>query len=160
MREVEADKIELLIESALRAPSSRSLNPWEFILVTDVELLGKLSAAKEHGSAFLKGAPLGIVVCADPERCDVWIEDSSIATIFIQMAAEALELGSCWVQIRERRHDSVKTAEEYVRDILNIPPGLKVESIVGIGYSAESKPPHSRDDLQLTKVHLQKYGGD
>ena len=40
-------------------------NPWEFIVVTERDLLEKLSSAKTHGSAFLKNAPLGIVICAD-----------------------------------------------------------------------------------------------
>ena len=67
---VEADKIDRLIEIALRSPSSRGFNPWEFIVVTDPNLLDKLSKAKPHGASFLKKAPLGIVVCADPEKCD------------------------------------------------------------------------------------------
>ena len=36
---VENEKIELLIEAALRSPSSRGYNPWEFIVVTERELL-------------------------------------------------------------------------------------------------------------------------
>ena len=56
---------EALVEAALRSPSSRGINPWEFILVDDPDLLGRLSIAKQHGAEFLKGAPLAIVVCAD-----------------------------------------------------------------------------------------------
>ena len=65
---VETEKIELLKEAALRAPSSRGSNPWEFIFITNRNLLAKLSGAKPHGSTFLKDAQLGIVVCADPEK--------------------------------------------------------------------------------------------
>ena len=157
-KEIEPEKIELLIEAALRSPSSRSLNPWEFIVVTDKELLEKLSKAKEHGSAFLKGAPLGIVVCADPERCDVWVEDCSIASIFIQLAAESIGLGSCWIQIRKRMHNDSKTAEEYVRELLGIPDRMRVESIIAIGYPDEKKPPHPRESLQYEKVFRNMYG--
>ncbi|NOX19855.1 MAG: NAD(P)H-dependent dehydrogenase/reductase [Nitrospirae bacterium] len=157
-REVEKEKIDLILEAALRAPSSRSLNPWEFIVVTDKELIEKLSRAKEHGSAFLKGAPLAVVVCADPERCDVWVEDCSIASILIQLQAHDLGLGSCWVQIRKRMHDSVKTAEDYVKEVLGIPDNRVVESIIGIGYSAEKKPPHPRESLQFEKIYINRYG--
>ncbi len=65
---VEEEKIDFLIEAALRAPSSRGFNPWEFVIVTERDLLAKLSGAKIHGSGFLKNAPLGIVVCADPDQ--------------------------------------------------------------------------------------------
>jgi len=155
---VEPEKVELLIESALRSPSSRGFNPWEFVVVTDGVLLGKLSKAKPHGASFLKNAPLGIVVCADPEKCDVWIEDASIASIFIHLASESLELGSCWIQIRKRMHDQTKTAEQYIRELLSIPENLNVESIIAIGYPAEKKSPHAREDLQYDKVHYDVYG--
>jgi nitroreductase len=155
---IAADKIELLKEAALRPPSSMGHNPWEFVFVTDGQLLGKLSKAKPHGSGFLADARLGIVVCADPEKSAVWIEDASIATIFIQLAVESLGLGSCWIQIRERMHDDVKSAETYIADVLNIPSNLKVESMVGIGYPAEQKAPHKREALQDEKVFLNRYG--
>ena len=155
---VEAEKIDALVEAALRSPSSRGFNPWEFVVVTDKTLLEKLSKAKPHGASFLKNAPLGIVVCADPEKCDVWVEDASIASIFIHLAAESIGLGSCWIQIRKRMHDQTTTAQAYIRSILNIPKNLNVESIVAIGYPAEKKPPHWKEDLQYKKVHYGLYG--
>ncbi len=155
---VATERIELLKEAALRAPSSRGVNPWEFIFITDPDLLEKLSGAKPHGSTFLKDAQLGIVVCADPERSDVWVEDASIAAIFIQLAATYLELGSCWIQIRDRMHDETQTAEAFIADQLNIPSHLKVESMIAIGHPAESKPPHPKAELQNEKIHLNQYG--
>ncbi len=161
-RNVETEKVDQLVEAALRAPSSRGLNPWEFIVVTEKYLLEKLSKAKKHGSSFLNNAPLGVAVCADPEKCDVWIEDASIASTYIQLAAESLGLGSCWVQIRDRMHDEShdknNTAEGYVAGVLNIPENLRIESIIAIGYPDEKKPPHSREELQYEKVHLNLYG--
>jgi nitroreductase len=155
---VEAEKIDTLIEAAVRSPSSRGFNPWEFVVVTDKTLLEKLSKAKPHGASFLKNAPLGIVVCADPEKCDVWVEDASIASIFIHLAAESMGLGSCWIQIRKRIHDQTTTAQEYIRGLLNIPENLNVESIVAIGYPAEKKAPHRKEKLQYEKVHYGLYG--
>jgi nitroreductase len=155
---IEAEKIDQLIEAALRAPSSRGLNPWEFVVVIDQDLLEKLSRAKQHGSAFLKNAPLGIVVCADPGKSDVWVEDASIASIFIHLAAESLGLGSCWIQIRERMHDGKKSAQEYVTETLNIPAKMQVESFIAVGYPDEKKPPHGKEELLYEKVHREIYG--
>ena len=155
---VEPEKIDMLIEAALRAPSSRGFTPWEFVVVTEKGLLEKLSTAKPHGASFLKNAALGIVVCADPEKCDVWVEDASIASIFIHLAAESMGLGSCWIQIRKRIHDQTTSAQAYIRSLLNIPKNLNVESIVAIGYPAEKKPPHRKEDLQYKKVHYDLYG--
>ena len=155
---VEPEKIDRLIEAALRAPSSRGFNPWEFVVVADGVLLEKLSKAKPHGASFLKDASLGIVVCVDPEKCDVWIEDASIASIYIHLAAESMELGSCWIQIRKRMHDQAKTAEQYIRELLNIPKNLNIESMIAIGYPAEKKSPYPKEDLQFEKVHYNGYG--
>ncbi|MBN1255347.1 MAG: nitroreductase family protein [Deltaproteobacteria bacterium] len=155
---IEAEQIDLLLEAALRAPSSRGLNPWEFIMVTDRDLLGKLSLAKQHGATFLKDAPLGIVVCADPQTCDVWVEDASIASIFIHLAAESLGLGSCWIQIRERMHNTKKSSQEYIAELLNIPAKKQVESIIAIGHPDEKLPPHEQEELLYEKVHKDTYG--
>ena len=61
---VEREKVDLLIEAALRSPSSRGFNPWEFVVVNDPETIAALSRARPHGAAFLAGAPLAVAVCA------------------------------------------------------------------------------------------------
>jgi nitroreductase len=157
-RKIEPEKIDKLMEAALRAPSSMGHNPWEFIVVTDKVVLESLSRAREHGSAFIKNAPLGIVICADPAKSTVWIEDASIASIILHLTAASLGLGSCWIQIRERMHDSTKTAGAYLADVLNLPENLKVLSMVGIGYPAEEKPGHGKETLSYEKVHRNRYG--
>jgi nitroreductase len=155
---VEPEKVDLLVEAALRSPSSMGSNPWDFIVVADRGLLEKLSLAKPFGSGFLKNAPLAIVVCADPAKSGVWVEDASIASIFIHLAAGSLGLGSCWIQIRERMHDETLPSEAYISKLLEIPAGLKVEAVVAVGYPGETKPPHRKEDLHYNKVHREFYG--
>ena len=155
---VEDEKIEMLIEAALRSPSSRGLNPWEFILVTEKGLMKKLSKAKQSGSKFLQYAPLGIVVCGNSDISDTWIEDTSIASVFILLAAESIGLGGCWIQMRERMHNDTKTAQEYIGQLLHIPEKLKVESIIAVGYPDEQKTPHAKEELQYEKVYFNLYG--
>ncbi len=150
--------VETLIEAALRAPSSRGINPWEFILVDDPELLMKLSWAKQHGSEFLKNAPLGIVVCADSTKSDVCIEDCTIAAIIIQLTAVSLGLGSCWAQIRNRMYDREKSSEAYIRDLLGLPEELLVETVIGIGHPGERKMPVPPERLQHEKIRYNHWG--
>lgn len=157
-RPVEQEKVELLIEAALRSPSSRSLNPWEFVVVTESDRLMRLAEAKPHGAGFLAQAPLGIVVLADPERCDVWIEDASIAVILIQLAAESLGLGSCWIQIRQREHAQGGPAAEHVKRLLDVPERFEAEAMIAIGYPEKKPLPHGVDSLQYDKVHSGRYG--
>jgi nitroreductase len=151
------EAIETIIEAALRAPSSRGRNPWEFILVDDPQILDKLSTSKQHGSEFLKNAPLAIAVCADSTKSDLWVEDCSIAAIVIQLTAVSLGLGSCWAQIRERQHDSVITAEGYIQELLGLPEQIKVECVLGIGHPAEEKQPVPVDKLQREKIKYNQW---
>ena len=149
---VEKEKIDLLVEAMLRSPSSRGLNPWEFVVVTDRKRINELAKAKAHGSTFMENAPLAIVVCSDPGRCDVWVEDCSIAALIIHLAATDLGLGSCWIQIRLREHDGKMSAEEYVKQKLGLKENLTVEAIIAIGYPKEEKPGHSLASLPFDKV--------
>lgn len=154
---IDPEAVETLIEAALRAPSSRGKTPWEFILVDNPEILGTLSKAKQYGSEFLKNAPLAIVVCADSGKSDVWIEDCSIAAIILQLAAVSLDLGSCWAQIRDRRHDHEETAETYIQKQLGLPEQIKVECILGFGHPAEDKHQVPADKLQRDKIRYNRW---
>ena len=151
------ESLDILIEALLRAPSSRSINPWEFVVVDEPTLLARLAAAKEHGSEFLKGAPVGIVICADGTRSDVWVEDCSIAAILLQMTAQSLGLGSCWIQIRNRRHNPMISAESYVRSLLGLPEKIMVEAIIAIGHPAEKREPLPAGKLDYSKVKHHHY---
>ncbi len=156
-RKVPEDVTERLLTAALLSPSSRNLRPWTFIAVDDPAQLAALSKTKVHGSKFLETAPLAVVVLAETARCDVWIEDTSIASAVLLFAADALGLGACWCQIRLRPHDDSLSAETYVQKLLGIPDGFAVESIIGIGYAAEEVPPYTDRDLQTDKVRRNRF---
>lgn len=158
-REVAAETTDAILKSALLAPSSRARRPWEFIAVTDRALLKKLSGCREHGSDFLSKAPLGIVVIADPEACDVWVEDCSIAAIIIQLAAQSSGLSSCWVQVRERFYSGDVKAEDYIKGVLGIPSTYRVECMVALGYAAEEKKAYNDDELLYEKIHRNRFNG-
>ncbi len=157
-RPVEADKVDLLMEAALRSPSSRGLNPWEFVVVTDPETIAALAQSKPHGAAFLKGAPLAVAVCADPHKSDVWVEDVSIAAIILHLTATDLGLGSCWIQLRKREHASGRTAGDYAAGVLGLPSGMAVAAIIAIGYPAQHPAPHPKASLAYEKVSVNRYG--
>lgn len=154
---IELEKIEILKEVLLRSPSSRSRNPWEFFFITDKAILEKLSVAKAHSADFIKDAALGIVITGDPAVCDVWIEDCSIATAFLLLAAEDLGLGACWIQIRERFYNKSTTSEQYVSEVLSLPENLKVLSMVALGYPDEQLPPKKKSSLPAAKIHENTY---
>lgn len=157
--ELTQEEVVALLKAALMSPSSKRSNCWQFIAVDDKETLASLAHCKEMGAAFLADAALAIVVMADPLASDVWIEDASIASLMIQLQAEDLGLGSCWVQVRERSAASGMPSGEYVHGLLGIPLQLQVVSIVAIGHKGMERKPFDEAHLQWEKVHINKYGG-
>ena len=97
--ELTQDEVVTLMKAALMSPSSKRSNSWQFVVIDDKEMLKELSHCKEQASSFIADAALAIVVMADPLASDVWIEDAAIASIMIQLQAEDLGLGSCWVSV-------------------------------------------------------------
>lgn len=157
--ELTQEEVVSLLKAALMSPTSKRTNCWQFIAVDDKETLAKLSICKESGSAFIKDAALAIVVLADPLISDVWIEDASIASIMIQLQAEDLGLGSCWIQLRERFTSDGISSNEYVHEILDIPLQLQALSIIAIGHKGMERKPFDESHLQWEKIHINKFGG-
>lgn len=155
---IEKEKVEKLIKAALLAPSSKSALSQRFIVVDDKGLLEQLSKARISGSSHLKNASLGIVILGDSSVIDVWVEDTAIAGIILQLTAKSLGLGACWIQIRERMHDQDVTSEEYVRKLLSIPEQMRVECMISIGYPEEEKPPKKDEQIAPERVFYNTYG--
>ena len=113
---------------------------------------------KKKKEQVLKDAALAIVVMADPLMSDVWIEDAAIASLMIQLQAEDMGLGSCWIQVRERYTATGMPSDEFVHGILDLPLQLQVLSIVAVGHKGMERKPFNEEHLQWEKIHLNKYG--
>lgn len=157
--ELTQEEVVALLKAGLMSPSSKRTNCWQFIAVDDKEVLKKLSLCKEQSASFIADAALTIVVVADPLASDVWIEDASIASIIIQLQAEDLGLGSCWVQVRERFTEEGIPSDEYVRNLLDVPLQLQVLSVIAVGHKGMERKPFNEEHLQWEKIHINKYGG-
>ena len=157
--ELTQDEVVALMKAALMSPSSKRTNCWQFVLVDDKELLKDLAHCKEAGSAFLADAALAVVVVADPLVSDVWVEDASIASLMVQLQAEDLGLGSCWVQVRERFTATGMLSNEFVHGLLDLPLQLQVLSIIAVGHKGMERKPFDEAHLQWEKIHINKYGG-
>lgn len=149
-----AEDVRLLLRAALIAPSSKGSHCWQFVVVDDQPTLQALSHCKAQGSDFLSGAPLAVVVLANPAESDVWIEDASVATTMMLLQAEDLGLGACWIQVRERFDAEGESAEDNVRQTLGIPEYLRVLSIVAVGHKGMERKPFNEDRLLWEKVQV------
>ncbi len=158
--ELSQEEVVSLLRAGLMAPSSKGSTCWQFLAVDDKHLLAQLSECKTVGASFLKEAALAIVVLADITVSDVWIEDASVASAYIQLQAEDLGQGSCWVQLRNRFTRDGEPSDAYVHELLNLPSEIQPLSIIALGHKGMERKPFNEDNLQWEKVHLNTYGGN
>lgn len=97
---VEPEKIETLLRAAMAAPSARNQQPWEFYVVTNKDLIQKLSTVSPYAGC-AKDAPVLIVSAyredaISPAYAQI---DLSIANENIWLEADALSLGGVWLGI-------------------------------------------------------------
>lgn len=151
---IDKDAVVQILQAGLLAPSSKSKRPWQFIVVEDPATLEKLAKCKPVAAHPIAKAPMAIVVVADPGLSECYIEDSSIAAVFMQLQAAALGLGSCWIQTRGRYTADNEPSEEYIQNILGIPQYLKVECVLTFGHKDENRRPVDPDKLKWEKVHI------
>ena len=130
--------IDTIIDIAQSAPSSKNTKSSAFMVIEDPDTLKALSEMRDRGSAFMAGAAAAIVVMGDASKTDLWVENASISATFIQLAATALDLGSCWVHVngrpRSKEDASLGNAEDYVKELLGIKDGYRVLCVVALGY--------------------------
>ena len=154
---IPADKLELILQAGLAAPSGRGRQPWEFIVVQRKEALKKLSECRDGSAKMLAGADCAIVVIADETEQDVWTEDCSIAMAYMHLMADSLGIGSCWIQGRLREAPDGRSTEEYVREYLGFPKTYRLEAILSLGIPEKHPVKHHTDQLPMEKVHMERF---
>ena len=126
-RDVEQEKIELMLKAAMAAPSACNQQPWEFYVVKDKAVIGRLSEASPYAKC-AKDAPVVFVPC------------------FRSKEADELGLGAVWMGISPD-----EGRMKAVREVLDIPEDLHAFALVPCGYPAEERA--QEDRYEESRVH-------
>lgn len=156
--EISEEQLQMVLNAGLLSPSSRSIRPWELIVVQNKDTLKEMSECRIGSAKMLANASAAIVVVADTEKSDVWTEDCSIVVSNMHLMADSLGLGSCWIQGRLREASDGQTTEDYLRRILGYPKEIHLEAILSLGIPAVHPEGHSLTDIPENKIHYEKYG--
>ncbi len=152
-RKVDRNILTDLLKAAMAAPSASNSRPWEFIVVTDREILSELQSKIKYGKY---NAPAAIAVCANLSIAQnesafrFWVQDCSAATENLLIAAAGMGLGTVWTGAYPKE-DVMDT----LRKILEIPANIFPLNLIYIGYAAEEKQP--RTQYEESRVHWEKY---
>lgn len=144
-----------LLEAARWAPTGGNRQRWSFVAVQNPQRIRKLAAV----SPGLLGRPAAlIVICVETaapgERAQPLDEacsliETGMAAQNIMLLATARGLGSCPV---------LSFHSDAVARLLKLPPHLKPELVVTLGYAAGPARPPARRPLQEL-VHREQFGG-
>ena len=74
-RAVPREVVDRILHETLSAPSARNTRTTRLVVVDDPVLVARMADMRDYGSAFMKGAPLAIVVLGDTTKSDLWRRD-------------------------------------------------------------------------------------
>lgn len=115
-----------IVDAGRLAASGSNLQPWEFIIITDPDMIDHLKVAArwmEHAGAI-------IAVVMDPAS-RWWVEDGAAAVQNMLLAATALGYGSCWLEGYTLR------SEAEFKALLGIPAERRLMTLVPLGVPVE-----------------------
>ncbi len=139
--------LEKIVDAGRRAPSANNVQPWEFVVVTDATTRKRIADMTDWGK-FIAEAPACVAVfCKDTKY---YLEDGSAATENMLVAAAALGVQSCWVAGDKKPYGPT------VGELLGVPRGYNLISLLPLGYAASAGSPASKRELSGV-VHWEKY---
>ena len=141
--------LESIVDAARFAPTARNAQPWEFVLIVKKNKLRELAGLAENGSFLDEAAACIAVFCSDTKY---YLEDGCAATCNILLAGEALGIGSCWIA-----GDKKPYCPQVIK-LLNAPSGMKLVSLVALGYPQDRSAfnePVKRNLKEL--MHWEKF---
>lgn len=151
-KKVEQQKITLLLEAAMAAPSACNNEPWEFIVIDEEETLDKLRSNFKFARY---NAPLAIVVCGNMKLAkgsmeSHWVQDCSAAIENILQASSGIGLGGIWISVYPYPDIIMKVSKT-----LSIPEHVIPLGIVYVGYPSEIK--ETKVQYNEKRIYWGKY---
>ena len=145
-RPVEKEKLETLVRAGMAAPSSRDRRPWEFVIVTDRDLLDKMGDGLPL-ARMLKETKQAIIVCGDTVKSEnAWQLDCSAAAQNILLAAESMGLGAVWTAAYPYPERMKR-----IQDALQLPEHILPLTVIPLGYPTGIEKP--KDKYNKKQIH-------
>ena len=125
---VTREQLETIVDCGRLAATARNVQPWEFVVITDAGMRGRVAGLTQHGKHIANASACIAVFCTDSTY---YLEDGCAATQNMLVAAWALGLGACWVA------GDKKDYADTVRKLLNVPDHYTLVSLVAAGLPIE-----------------------
>lgn len=153
-KEIPADDVRHLLQSALFTAKGNAANTCEFYVTDDVALMERLAGSREYGAEALLSAPLVVAIVADRLYDGAWIENCSAAEWAIRMEAASMGLTTVAIQIRGYSLSDGTLSDEVVRGILGVPDDKTVFALLAVGYVGECDGCDEDNELEWERIHI------
>lgn len=154
-QDISKEKLLKVIEAGRVAPSAVNKQPWQFVIITENDLLDKIKSC--YAKDWIQSAPAIIVICGDhdiswkrddgKDHCDI---DVAITTDHMALAATDNGLATCWVC----KFNAKKCAE-----ILNLPDNMEPTVLLPIGYPDDLKDKDRHDSDRKNQNEIYYWNG-
>ena len=136
--------LEKIVDAGRLAATGGNKQPWDFIVVTDREMIDQLKVA----ARWMDKAGAIIAVVMDPSS-RWWVEDGAAAVENMLIASTALGYGSCWLE------GYILSREEEFKALLGVPQEKRLLTLVPLGVPAEW-PTKEKKSLEEV-IHWERY---
>ncbi len=136
--------LEKIADAGRLAATGGNKQPWDFIVVTDREMIDQLKVA----ARWMDKAGAIIAVVMDPSS-RWWVEDGAAAVENMLIASTALGYGSCWLE------GYTLPREEEFKALLGVPQEKRLLTLVPLGVPAEW-PTKEKKSLEEV-IHWERY---
>ena len=146
-KDIPEETLMRLLGAARLAPSASNRQEWRFVVVRDAETRRKLAMAAKN-QTFVGEAPVVLACCAETNghvmTCGqpCYPIDVAIAMDHLTLCAAAEGLGTCWIGAFD---------EAKVKEILGIPPEIRVVELMPVGYP-KTPGPATKSRIPLDKM--------
>jgi nitroreductase len=151
-QDVGADEIKKILAAGMAAPSAGNEQPWQFIVVKDVQGRKKVSECGPYARS-AADAPVAIVVCGDmslEKHQGYWVQDCSAAVENMLLEVTSQGLGAVWLGVFPRQ-DRVSYLQKY----FHLPENIVPFAVIPVGYPAQNLPPADR--YNESRVHYERW---
>lgn len=159
-----------IVHESILAPSAGNEQPWEFVLITDQEMINRISIeckksllariasnpddyAKRYEKMLLKEAfhifyhaPAVIFILGEKGLKNLYV-DCALAASYLMLSATSKGLGTCWVNFATEIHDPV------MRKALGMNDNHQIVAPIALGYPVDIPGiPHRKEPKILSTI--------
>lgn len=143
--QIKEEELQMILDAALWAPSAHNSQPWHFTVIQDPDFINHISTVSlqgmtqspvewvarmgEKGRPIFYGAPTVVIVSGKKDEFLDPLIDCSAAAENLLLAAESLDIGSCWIGLVRYFFNHTEEVKK-----LQLPEGYKPFYAICLGY--------------------------